>query len=386
MSDPNASYFLFNRVRLIRGGADYFNLLEELIDQTTHSVYLQTYIYEADDTGLRVARALSRAANRGVYVHLLVDGYASQNLPKSFIKDLTNKGVHFRFFEPLFKSRYFYFGRRLHHKVLVVDGHYGVVGGLNISNRYNDTVEQKGWLDWAIQVEGEAAKALYNICASRAISPWKLPGYMIRPAPAFTPPTEVCPVRVCVNDWVRAKREVTRSYIEMLDQAQHQIIIMSSYFIPGRQIRRHLAKARLRGVRVRLILAGISDVAIAKHAERFMYRWLFKQGIEVFEYQRNVLHAKLSTYDRKWVTVGSYNVNEISEKASVELNLDVFDSAFASEIETRLVEIMMTKCKRITDEELNRRFTLVQRFAQWGAYLIIRILLVMFTFYFRHRE
>jgi cardiolipin synthase len=103
---------------------------------------------------------------------------------------------------------------------------------------------------------------------------------------------------------VRAKREVTRSYLEMLDQAQYQIIIMSSYFIPGRQIRRHLAKARNRGVRIRLILAGISDVAIAKHAERFMYRWLFRQGIEVYEYHRNVLHAKLSTYDRKWVTIG----------------------------------------------------------------------------------
>jgi cardiolipin synthase len=84
--------------------------------------------------------------------------------------------------------------------------------------------------------------------------------------------------------------------------------------------------------------------------------------------------------------VGSYNVNEISEKASVELNLDVFDSAFASEIETRLVEIMMTECKRITDDELNRQFTPVQRLAQWGAYVVIRTLLVLFTFYFRHRE
>jgi cardiolipin synthase len=188
MTDPNVSYFLFNRVRLIRGGADYFNLLEELINRATHSVYLQTYIYEADDTGLRMGRALARAASRGVYVHLLVDGYASQNLPKSFIKDLTGKGVNFRFFEPLFKSRYFYFGRRLHHKVLVVDGRWGVVGGLNISNRYNDTVENKGWLDWAIQLEGEAATALYNICASRAISPWRLPGHVIPRAPEFTLP------------------------------------------------------------------------------------------------------------------------------------------------------------------------------------------------------
>lgn len=386
MADPNASYFVFNHARLIRGGAGYFNLLKELIDKATHSVYLQVYIYEADETGVQIGRALTRAASRGVYVHLLVDGYASQSLPKAFIEDLTGKGVHFRFFEPLFKSRYFYFGRRLHHKVLVVDGRYGVVGGLNISNRYNDTIERKAWLDWAIQVEGEVVNALYNICASRAISPWRLKEHLIHPAPAFTLPKEVCHVRVRANDWVRGKLEITRSYIEMLNQAKHQVIIMSSYFIPGRQIRRHLAKAIRRGVRIRLILTGISDVPIAKHAERYMYRWLFEHGVEVYEYHSNVLHAKISTYDRKWVTIGSYNVNEISEKASVELNLDVFDSAFAAEVETRLVEIMVNDCRRVTDEELNRRFTLGHRVLQWGAYSTIRILLVLFTFYFRHRE
>ncbi|MCK6618329.1 MAG: phospholipase D-like domain-containing protein [Cyclobacteriaceae bacterium] len=386
MTDPNASYYLYNKAQLIRGGAEYFNLLEQLIDAASHSVYLQTYIYEADETGKRIAAALMRAAGRGIYVHLLVDGYASQNLPAAFIDDLRNKGVHFRFFEPLFKSKYFYFGRRLHHKVLVVDGRYGVVGGLNISNRYNDTPGQAAWLDWAVCVEGEVAGALYNICVSRSISPWRLTGVQIPPAPSYQLPTEVCPVRVRANDWVRAKREITRSYIEMLDLAKHQVIIMSSYFIPGRQIRRHMEKAVKRGVRIRLILAGVSDVRIAKDAERFMYRWLFKRGVEVYEYQPNVLHAKISTYDRKWVTVGSYNVNEISEKASVELNLDVFDNAFAAEVETRLVEIMTNECRRVTDEELNKEFSLGHRLLQWGAYTIIRTLLVLFTFYFKHRE
>ncbi|QOI98179.1 MAG: phospholipase [Flammeovirgaceae bacterium] len=386
MTDPNASYYLYNKAQLIRGGAEYFDLLERLIDTANHSVYLQTYIYEADETGMRIAAALMRAAGRGIYVHLLVDGYASQNLPANFIKDLKNTGINFRFFEPLFKSKYFYFGRRLHHKVLVVDGRYGVVGGLNISNRYNDTPAQKAWLDWAICVEGEVSAALYNICASRSISPWRLKGVQIPPAPTYLLPKEVCPVRARANDWVRAKREITRSYIEMLDQAKHQVIIMSSYFIPGRQIRRHMERAVKRGVRIRLILAGVSDVRLAKDAERFMYRWLFKRGVEVYEYQPNVLHAKISTYDRKWVTVGSYNVNEISEKASVELNLDVFDKVFAAEVETRLVEIMVRDCRRVTDEELNRKFNLGHRMLQWGAYTIIRTLLVLFTFYFRHRE
>ncbi len=386
MYDPNSAYYSNNTVQLIRGGAAYFTLLEELIDRAQHSVYLQTYIYEADSTGKRIARALVRAAQRGVYVHLLVDGYASQQLPDEFRTTLESAGVHFRFFEPLFKSRYFYFGRRLHHKVTVVDGRFGLVGGLNISDRYNDIAEYRAWLDWAVLTEGEVCTALYNISVSRSLSPWRLKGIIIEPAPPYDLPTEVCPVRVRVNDWVRGKREITRSYLEMLDQSKHQVIIMSSYFIPGRQIMRHMARAIRRGVRIRVIVAGVSDVMMAKLAERYMYRWLFRLGVEIYEYNRNVLHAKISTYDRKWVTIGSYNVNEISEKASVELNLDVFDHAFAAEVETRLVKIMVNDCRLMTSEETNQRFKVLQRLTQWGSYVLIRTLLVLFTFYFRHKE
>ncbi len=386
MPDPNAPYYPHNTVRLIRGGAEYFDTLEQLLERAMHSVYLQTYIYEADETGNRIARALMHAANRGIYVHLLVDGYASQTLPKSFIKTLTEAGVQFRFFEPLFKSKHFYFGRRLHHKVTVVDGRFALVGGLNISDRYNDTATHKAWLDWAVLTEGEVSVALYNICASRSLSPWRLRGVQLPPAPPFQLPGQICPVRVRVNDWVRGKREITRSYVEMLQQARHQVIIMSSYFIPGRLIRRQMARAVKRGVRIRVVLAGVSDVRIAKHAERFMYRWLLKLGIEVYEYHRNVLHAKISTYDRKWVTIGSYNVNEISERASVELNLDIFDKAFAEEVETRLVEIMMKDCRRITAAQMSGPFNMFQRLVQWCSYQFIRTLLVLFTFYFKHRE
>lgn len=103
-----------NKVRLIRGGKEYFELTLSLINKATESIHLQTYIYEEDETGREVANALKAAAKRNVKVYLLVDGYASQALSKSFIADLENSGVQFRFFEPLLKSRHFYFGRRMH--------------------------------------------------------------------------------------------------------------------------------------------------------------------------------------------------------------------------------------------------------------------------------
>jgi cardiolipin synthase len=387
MSEPSPyrypEYYLYNKVELVRGGADYFDLLEQLIDRATHSVYLQVYILDADETGWRIARALFRAVNRNVYVHVLADGYASQFLPEAYLKALKNGGVHFRYFEPLFRSRSFYFGRRLHHKVTVVDGRWALVGGLNISNRYNDTPESSAWLDWAALVEGEVAQGLYNICASRALSDWRIHPDKIPPSPTFELPDTVVRIGIRVNDWARRKHEITRCYLRMIGRAKNEVLIMSSYFFPGHRIRRQLIKAANRGVRIRVVVAGYSDVQLAKHAERYMYRWMLNHQIEIYEYQRNVLHAKVAICDKAVVTLGSYNLNEISERASVELNLEIDDSAFARHAHRKLEEIISRDCTRITSLDT---YSWWSRLLQQMAYRLIRFLLLIFTFYFRQRE
>src|SRR5690242_11630099 len=118
-----------NRVKIIRGGAEYFNLLLELINNAQESIHLQTYIFGNDETGNMVAEALMAAAKKKVNVYLLADGYASQSLSKKMIQSFEAAGVRFRFFEPLLKSKNFYFGRRLHHKIFVADGKYSLTGG-----------------------------------------------------------------------------------------------------------------------------------------------------------------------------------------------------------------------------------------------------------------
>ncbi len=377
------SYYEYNRVHLIRGGAAYFEALEDLIRQAQHYLYLQVYILEADETGNRIRKALEKAAARGVYVHVLVDGYASQNLPLAFIQSLVLAGVQFRFFEPLYRSRYFYFGRRLHHKVVVADGRRALVGGLNISDRYNDTAQHPAWLDWAVLAEGEVAMGLHNICAARALSAWRIhPSKLPRP-PAFPLPETKVMVGIRVNDWVRRKSEITNCYLKMIARADKEILIMSSYFFPGRKIRRQLVKAAHRGVRIRIVVAGHSDVKLAKQAERYMYRWMLKNRMEVYEYQRNVLHAKVAVCDCHRVTIGSYNLNEISERASVELNLEIADENFARQVHHRMEEIISRDCERIITYRIFRWW---ERMLQQAAYRLIRFLLVMFTFYFRQRE
>src|SRR5690606_14202528 len=152
-----------HKVRLLLGGRDLFSLLLHLIRQARKSIHLQVYIYEQDETGEEVANALIAAAGRGVAVYELVDGYGSQGLGNKFIKRLTGHGVHFRVFEPLFRSKHFYVGRRMHQKVLVVDARYAIVTCANIANKYNDLPEEPAWLDFALCIEGEVAVQLCRL-------------------------------------------------------------------------------------------------------------------------------------------------------------------------------------------------------------------------------
>ena len=193
------------------------------------------------------------------------------------------RGIQLRWFEPLLKSKHFYVGRRLHHKLVVIDGKEGLVGGINISNRYNDLPDQPAWLDWALWVKGDAAIQLERLC----IQMWNKSVFRrssmlpIKDRSFNAQIDEPCFVRMRRNDWVAGKIEITRSYLEMLHRAKDEIIIMSSYFLPGRMIRIALSKAIRRGVKIKLIVSGISDVDFAKAAEKYWYPWLLKNKIRI---------------------------------------------------------------------------------------------------------
>ncbi len=381
-----AGYYYKNTVELIKGGKDYFNLLESMINHAQQSVFLQTYIFEGDQTGQRIAGALIRAALRNVNVAVLLDGYASQHLPNWLAESLRSAGVKLDWFQPLLKSRKFYFGRRLHHKVVVIDSCKALVGGLNISDRYNDTDTHRAWLDWAVLVEGDAVNLIQRICQRRSKILWPT-GKNALPVPHANPdPGAPVKIRVRINDWVNRKMQVFNSYMEMFRKAESHIIIMSPYFMPGYAFRKKLAEAVRRGVNVSVILGSKSDVKIARYAEQYLYPWLLRNNITIYEYQQNVLHGKLATYDNKWVTVGSYNINNISAYASVELNIDVDDDNFGSAVQSELMRIMNEDCVRITLAQYEKRASMFQRFLQRSAYDIIRILFFAFTFYFRQRD
>jgi len=378
-----------NRVRLVKGGKEYFTQLKSMIDNAKLTLHLQYYIFDDDDTGKVILEALSNTSERGVSVYLQLDAYASQNFSGKTIKALQDAGVQFKWFEPIFKSKHFYFGRRLHHKVIIADGLYAMVGGINISNKYNDMTGIPAWMDMALYCEGETAFELHKMCRlmwGSLLQPDKITSDKINEYCSTIPRNEYCEIRIRRNDWVTRKQQITKSYIDMFRNAQEHIIIMCSYFLPGHIFRKKISQAVKRGVKVKVILAGPSDVMMAKHAERFLYDWLLKNNIEIYEYQRTILHAKVATYDNQWSTVGSYNVNNISAYASLELNLELKNNAFATHVKTELERIIANDCKKITRENYFTSTNFARRIWQRFCYAFINNVLKLFTFYFKQEE
>lgn len=376
-----------NQVMLVNGGRDYFDRLHQMIREARYCIWLQFYIFKDDETGLDIAESLMQAARRKVSVYLLVDGYASQGLSRETIAKMVNAGVQFKWFEPLFKSRKFYLGRRMHHKLVVIDGLYAMAGGINISNRYNDMPGTPAWMDRALFCEGSEVQKMLQVCRQLwgrdQVYAWENQVNQLIQNKSTTGMQEV---RVRRNDWVKRKNEVTRSYLTMLLYAREEIIIMCSYFLPGRVFRREIANAIKRGVKIKLILAGHSDVMVAKHAERYLYHWLLKKGAMIYEYQPTILHAKMAVYDTAFVTIGSYNVNNISAYASLELNIDVLDNNFADQTKQKLEAIISTDCKEVTQDNWRARPGFFLWIWQRCCYLFIKTVLRLFTFYFKQEE
>jgi cardiolipin synthase A/B len=378
-----------NPVNLIKGGSDYFSTLLEIISGVKKTLHLQIYIFNDDATGTMVADALITAAGRGIEIFVLADGYASQNLDKSFIDNLESAGIHFRYFEPFFKSKNYYFGRRLHHKVVVADSNTALVGGINFADRYNDAPGLPAWLDFAVYCKGAIAEELANYCAKA----WN--EFLSDPTSSDSKPIaneinkqpDIHPlIRMRRNDWISRKNEISSTYIELFRHAKKDIRIVCSYFLPGKIIRRLLSNASKRGVRISVVIAGPSDVMIAKHAERWLYDWLLRHQITLYEYQPTVLHAKMAICDEKLVTVGSYNINNISTYASIELNLDILDGQFASSCVERVENIIAHDCKKITLEEHWKAKHPFIQLMRWASYQFIRISFYLLTFFYKQRR
>ena len=182
-------------------------------------------------------------------------------------------------------------------------------------------------------------------------------------------------VKVLQNNWYRNKIEILKSYRSALKHAQNRMTIFASYFLPGRNERRLLRNASRRGVDIKIVLSAESDAPVFKRATNFLYDFILRNNITIYEYLPSNLHAKVATVDGKWSTIGSYNMNHLSDYGSIEMNADILDTQFAEKFEEILLEIIEKDCRQVTFEEYIHRKTWLFQLTDWFSYQMIRIMM-----------
>jgi cardiolipin synthase len=372
-----------NRLTLLCNGEQYFPALVDAVDAARHEIFLETYIYADDETGSLVTDALARAAARGVSVSVLIDGYGSSDFPTRFRHILRDAGAQLQVFRPfriwsLQRDRL----RRLHRKNMSIDGRIAFVGGINIIDDFEGEMPASPRFDYAVRVEGPLAAQVRDTAARL----WaRLAGEPRRPPPALTPGhfRDGNRAALVVRDSIRHRRDIERAYLGLIGGAQQDIVIANAYFLPGRRFRQALVRAARRGVRVVLLMQGRVEFLLLHLASRAMYGQLLDAGIEIWEYRRGTLHAKVAVFDRAFGCVGSSNLDPYSLLMALEANVFVGDRRFAGELRASLEEAMHAGARAIPPQHWRRR-PLWQRVPIWIAYGITR-LLIAFASYERYR-
>jgi cardiolipin synthase len=365
-------------IRLIRSGNEYFSRLETLIEGAQHTIHLQVYIFENDQTGQSILRKLTDAAKRGVKIFLVVDAYASPGLDPQLVKFLKSEGIFVKLFAPLHISK-FKIGRRLHHKIVLIDNAIALVGGINIADKYKG-INEHPWLDVAVEVSGPVCRDLQKICMGL----W--PSRIRKKMTTINPPSfhkNDVRLRVIQNDWWRKRIEISGAYNNAFRRAKQNITIVASYFLPGFNKRRLLMKAAKRGVSVTIITGGFSDVPFLKPAVEYLYKTLLQSGVRIYEWNKSVLHAKFATVDGLWTTVGSHNLNALSDYGSLEANIDVMDEIFASTTEEEIKKLILEGCTEIDADTFIGNSNLFKQAYRWICYKLVRVSLGLLFFMMR---
>jgi cardiolipin synthase A/B len=361
-------------IELLRSGENFFSACEKVIDNSKQYIHFQTYIVDDDETGRRITGSLIRAAERGVRVYFLLDAYGGNSFTKELIEKVENAGILFRLFSPGLISKDFQLSLRLHHKVLLADGDTAIIGGMNIADRYHGKNDSKEWLDFAILIHGpECAHVLFILKGlwNKAFISRKERSRETMHHPVYY--EEDVKIKVIQNNWYRNKIEILKSYRSALKHAQNRMTIFASYFLPGRNERRLLRNASRRGVDIKIVLSAESDAPVFKRATNFLYDFILRNNITIYEYLPSNLHAKVATVDGNWSTIGSYNMNHLSDYGSIEMNIDILDVQFAEQFEKILLGIIEKDCRQVTFEEYKKRKTWLFQLTDWFSYQMIRI-------------
>ena len=359
MSDSTA-------VRWLPTGEAAFAAVLEAISSARRNVQLETYILRDDVTSRSIRDALSEAAGRGVRVRVLIDAFGSMALDPDFWHPLEKNGGECRLFNPLHARRIVY---RNHRKSVTCDDRLAIIGGFNIADEYAGDGITRGWRDLGVAVEGAVVQNLVHAFESLYSLADISPGRLLRLRRATQRKRIIAPPgELLLGGPGTGANPLKAALMRDLARAR-QIDITTAYFLPTWALRRRLMHCARRGGKVRLLLPGLTDVALARDAARGLYRRLLRAGVAIHEYQPQVLHAKLIVAN-DIVYVGSANFNTRSLHIDYELLLRVEDTALAAEARA-LFDGDLCHAREITAESWRQNRGLWERLRQRFAYFLL---------------
>ena len=376
-----------NRLQLLSNGTDYFPALEQAIDGAYREIFLETYIFADDQTGRAISAALVRATQRGVTVQVLIDGFGCKDMLAK-VREMLVAPVRVLVYHPkispltLRRNRL----RRLHRKLVVVDGRVAFVGGINII----DDLDTPGLLppryDYAVRIEGPLTATILNetvrlwnrIAWINLCWHWRRRRQLLHDDTAEIAGHQR--VALVVRDNLRHRSDIEDAYLDEIEQACDEITIANAYFFPGQRFRQALVRAARRGVRVRLLLQGRQEYLLIYYATRALYGALLDAGVEIYEYHKSFMHAKVGVIDQRWATVGSSNIDPFSLMLAREANVIVDDPDFAQELRLSLICHMEDGALVIAKTQWHHQ-PLWRRVIYWSAYGVVRLLLDILGLY-----
>jgi cardiolipin synthase len=360
-------------VVVLRDGGETYPAMLAALAAAQHSICFETYILAADRTGDRFKEVLIERARAGVKVRLIYDAVGSFGLPDSWVDELRAAGCAVIDFNPIAPwRRRFRLSHRDHRKIVVVDDRVGFTGGLNIADDYASVEDGGvGWHDMHCRVTGPIVLDLSRMFRRT----WRRAGGAHYPPPVAQPPDGpigASYVRLLDNTLRRQRTTVRRAYLHVIRAARRSVLIQNAYFLPDRGLRRALTKAVARGVDVRVMVPGRSDVRMIEWAGLYVLRRLARRGVKIFRWRGIMMHAKTATVDAAWSTIGSYNFDAQSRFNNLEVTVEILDETTGQSL-TSTFESDMTHADPF-DEQVWLRLPWWRKALAWIGYRLRRLL------------
>lgn len=348
-----------NWVSLLYRGSESFDVLFKSLEDAESLICLQFYIFRNDETGLKVAEILKAKAKQGVGVYVLYDHFGSIGTPNAFWQGLKDSGIHIKASRPFKWESPFHYVHRDHRKLIIIDGIRAFTGGLNIANEYSGfhlRMKNKSWRDTGIMLEGPIAYQLANMF-QKAWKMWggdPMAGTAGPKKPDYEGATSGLSCMPIFSSSSKGRRKMRRLLYYSINHSAMSMYFTTAYFTPSRRMIDALEDAVKRGVEVKLLLPGQSDVPAAYYAGRAFFARLLKAGVRIFNYQGDVLHAKSYVFDGCWSIVGSANLDFRSLRWNDEGNVGILDKTFGERM-IKVFEEDVTNSTEITADKWMRR-------------------------------